>query len=236
MGARAILRLGAAVVLLAVCLPLWALYRLFGAERVWVRRFLAGIGWLLGLRVRRRGAAAMPALLVANHISWLDILALGGAVETGFIAKSEIEHWPLVGWLARRGGTIFVSRERRSSTMAQVDVVADALRCKRRIVLFAEGGTGDGRAVLPFRAPLFVSAAETGTPVQPVAIDYGPDRARLAWPHGASFGQAAMGLLNRRGRVPVTLRFLEPLDAHKLDRKLLAARSREAIVAALVQE
>lgn len=232
MSWRAVLRLAAAALLLAAFLPLWALYRLFGAERVWVRRFLAAVGWLLGLRVARQGVAAAPALLVANHISWLDILALGGACDGRFVAKAEIAGWPLVGTLTRIGGGIFVSRDRRSTTRDQADIVAAALRQGRSVILFAEGGTGDGGAVLPFRAPLFVSALEAGVAVQPVAIDYGPGRAALAWPHGASFGSAALGLLNRRGRVPVTLRFLAPLDP-RLDRKRLATESREAIVAAL---
>lgn len=234
MTARAYLRLILAALWLLICLPLWAIARLYGGERVWVRRFLAGIGRLLGLRVGMRGKPLpAPTLFVGNHISWLDILALGGHIEVGFIAKAEIEKWPLVGGLAKLGGSIFVSRDRRSSTRNQADSVAEALKQGRSVVLFAEGGTADGIEVWPFRAPLFVSAIEAGVPVQPVAIDYGPGRRHFAWPHGASFGSAAKGLLNRSGPAPVTLKFLEPLDATVLDRKQLAQRSREEIVAAL---
>ena len=129
MGPRAILRLAGAALWLAVCLPCWALARPFGRERAWVRRFLGGVARLLGLRIRVEGAPlATHALHVANHISWLDILALGGTTAPRFIAKSEIAGWGLVGWLAAIGGAVFVSRDRRSATRQQADTVAEALR------------------------------------------------------------------------------------------------------------
>lgn len=234
MGSRAILRLVAAALWLALCLPCWALARPFRRERFWVRRFLGGIGRIMGLHVRVEGTPlADHALYVANHISWLDILALGGATAGRFIAKAEIADWGVVGWLAKLGGAVFVSRDRRSATRNQADAVTEALKGRRPVVLFAEGGTGDGLTLEPFRAPLFVSAGEAGVPVQPVAIDYGPGRARFAWPDGASLASEAKRLLDRREPVPVTLRFLPPLDATRLDRKELAIRSHAAIAAAL---
>ena len=234
MNARAILRVFVAICLLLICLPLWALAHIYGGQRAWVRRFLQMIGSLLGLRVAKLGEPLdAPVLLVANHISWLDILAVGGNVEVGFIAKSEIAGWPLVGWLASIGGSVFVARERRSSTRDQADAVVLALRENRRVLLFAEGGTGDGIDILPFRAPLFVSAIEAGVPVQPVAIDYGSGRARYAWPSGASFGRVAKLLLRQAGPIPVTLKYLAPIEARLLDRKELALETRERIIEAL---
>ncbi len=231
---RGYLRLVAAALLLLIHLPLWAIARLFGREQQVVRSFLGGIGWLLGLRVAIAGVPMRGAVLLAgNHISWLDILALGGALPCRFIAKAEIARWPLVGWLARIGKTVFVARHKRSETRAQADTVVAALHEALPVVLFAEGGTGDGVTIAPFRPSLFVSAVEAGAAVQPIAIDYGPDRARLAWPSGASFGPEAKRLLNRRGLVPVTLRFLQPLNARALDRKALAAQSHAEIIAAL---
>jgi lyso-ornithine lipid O-acyltransferase len=233
-SARAVLRLIAAALLLVVCLPLWAVSRIYGGQQAWVRRFLAAIGRVLGLRVTVEGAPrTRPTLYVANHITWLDILALGGHVEAGFVAKAEIADWPLVGWLARIAGTIFVSRDRPSLSRDQADAVATALKSGRSVVLFAEGGTGDGHTLLPFRAALFASAVDAGVPVQPVAVDYGPERVRFAWPSGASFGRAAKGLLERTGPAPVTLKFLQPLPPS--DRKRLAAQSQAAIGLALDQ-
>lgn len=235
MHLRGYLRLGAALLLLAFCLGAFFVARLVGRERIWVRRFLKGAGRLLGLRVRIEGQPLEgDVLYVANHISWLDILALGGATHTRFIAKDEIARWPLVGALARYAGSVFVARERRGATRVQADAVVGALHQGRPVTLFAEGGTGDGLAIEPFRPALFASAVEANVPVQPVAIDYGPGRERYAWPDGVSFAVEAKRMLNRAEPVPVTLRFLEPLDAGALDRKALAAQSRAEIVAALV--
>ncbi|WP_174274323.1 lysophospholipid acyltransferase family protein [Sphingomonas bacterium] len=227
-------RLIAAALLLAVCLPLWAIARLTGGEQRWNSRFLRMAGWLLGLRTRTDGwRAEGGVLIVANHVSWLDILALGGAMPCRFVAKAEIGRWPVIGRLARIGRTVFVARDRRSGARAQADAVTEALGDSLPLVLFAEGGTGDGRTLGAFRPALFISAIEAGAAVQPVAIDYGPDRARLAWPSGQSFGPEAKRLLNRRGTVPVTLRFLPPLDSRTLDRKALAALSHAAVRDAL---
>lgn len=234
MTLRGILRLIAAAPLLIVHLLSWAIARLFGREQMVVMSFLGSLGRLLGLRVRTEGVPVRGAvLIVANHISWLDILALGGEVPCRFIAKSEIARWPLVGWLAALGKAVFVARDRRSAARAQADAVTTALQEPHPVVLFAEGGTGDGVTVTPFRASLFASAVEAGAAVQPVAIDYGPDRVRLAWPSGQSFGPEAKRLIDRHGKLPVTIRFLPPLDAGTLDRKALAVEAHGAVVGAL---
>lgn len=234
MTLRAYLRLIAAALILVVCFIGFSIARLFGLEQWWVPRFLRLIGRLVGLRVTIEGKpAGRDVLYVANHISWLDILAIGGTAPVRFIAKNQIANWPLVGKLAKLGGTVFVARERRGATREQADTIVTALGEGRPVMLFAEGGTGDGSIVRPFRASLFVSAVEAGRPVQPVAIDYGPGRMRYAWPPGMSFADEAKRMLNRAEPVPVTLRFLPPLDPHVLDRKALAARSQEAIAGAL---
>ena len=237
MTLRAVLRVLAMALLLGVCLPACAIGRLLGGGSFWVSLFLRGTGRILGLRVRSEGAPLRQSVLyAANHISWLDILALGGAVPTRFIAKSEIERWPLIGWLAGFSGSVFVSRERRSATRAQADAVATALGEGQPVSLFAEGGTGDGVRLDPFRASLFAGAIEAGTMVQPVAIDYGARSAEIAWPDGERFSVEIKRMLNRRGAVPVTLRFLAPLDARAGNRKVLAERSFDAVAVALGQK
>ena len=234
MTIRGWVRLAMAVSWLGVCLPMWAITDRFGKGDVWVRRYLGGTGHILGLRVRIEGRpVAGQVLYVANHITFLDILALGGAVPARFVAKAEIEGWSLVGFLAKVGGSIFVSRERRGETRIQADRIAAALAAPRPVVLFGEGATGDGTALMPFRAPLFVAAIEAGAPVQPVAIDYGPERARFAWPDDVSFGAEAKRLLLWTRTVPVTLRFLDPIPTSGLDRKALAAAAHAAVARAL---
>jgi 1-acyl-sn-glycerol-3-phosphate acyltransferase len=231
---RVAVRVLSCALLLAICLPIWAIMRLFGGGTWMVCFFLGRVGWLLGLRVTIVGTPlTRNVLYVANHITWLDILALGGARYTQFIAKSDIAGWPLVGWLAKIGGSVFVTRERRSSTRSQANAVVDALANGRAAGLFAEGGTGDGVALEPFRPALFAAAVEAGVMVQPVAIDYGARSPEIAWPDGTGFSTEGKRMIGRPAPVRVTLHFLEPLDASKIDRKVLAAESQRAIAGAL---
>lgn len=203
--------------------------RLFGRADGLVHLFLAGVARTLGLRIVLEGEPVEgPVLLVANHLSWLDILALGAARNPRFIAKSEIARWPVIGLLATMGGSVFVSRERRSATRAQANAVATALAAPRPVALFAEGGTGDGLVLAPFRPALFAAANEAGVQVQPVAIDYGARAAEVAWPDGVRLAAEMRRILGRRGTLLVTLRFAPVLDA-ALDRKQLAERARTAV-------
>lgn len=228
MGARGAARLLLIAGWLLACLPCWTVARLFGRGEAWVRRFLAGVARILGLRVALDGRPAPgPVLLAANHLSWLDILALGSTVNPRFIAKAEIARWPLVGWLASVGGSVFVSRERRSATRVQADAVAAALGQRRPVALFAEGGTGDGSGLSPFRPALFAAAAEAGAPVQPVAVDYGSRMTEVAWPDGVPFAAELARILSRPGALAVTLRFAPALDGR--DRKAAALAAHRAV-------
>lgn len=166
----------------------------------------------------------------------MDILVLGGATGTAFVSKESVASWPLVGWLARIGGTIFISRESRTAARGQADALADALRTGRPAAFFPEGTTGDGIALAPFRASLFASVAPPppGVSVQPVAIDYGNAASQIAWTDGESTGANALRLIGRAGPLRVTLRFLPPIDPAALgDRKLIARAAEAAIAAAL---
>jgi 1-acyl-sn-glycerol-3-phosphate acyltransferase len=234
MTPRALGRVLSMAVLLAICLPLWAILRLFGAGNFLVRFYLGCVAWLLGLRIRVVGRPVTGnALYAANHISWLDIPALGGTTHARFIAKSEIARWPLIGWLARIGGCVFVERHKRSAARQQADEVVIALRQNRPVTLFPEAGTGDGITLTPFRPSLFAAANEAGVTVQPIAIDYGTRQAEIAWPDGASFGSELKRMLNRPAPVRVMIHFLDPLDGVTVDRKRLAARTHAEISQAL---
>lgn len=234
MTARGFARLAALATWLLFCLPLWVVTRPFRGDGHITCLFLRGVGWLLGLRVRREGAALHENVLyVSNHISWLDIPALGGAERARFIAKSDIAGWPLIGKLAAMGGSVFVVRQRRSGAGEQAQAVQGALGEGRPVVLFAEGGTGDGATLTPFRPSLFAAANVAAVPVQPVAIDYGARSREIAWPDNSGFGAELKRMLNRPAPVPVTLRFLPALDGGSVDRKRLAAETQAAIATVL---
>jgi 1-acyl-sn-glycerol-3-phosphate acyltransferase len=234
MTIRAVVRVLAMAVLLLVCLPIWAVSRLFGGGAFMVRFFLGRVGWLLGLRVTVQGhPIAGNVLYAGNHLSWLDIPAIGGATRARFIAKSEIAGWSVIGWLAQIGGSVFVARQKRSETRQQANAVSVALTEGRPVVLFAEGGTGDGVTLTPFRPSLFAAANDAGVTVQPLAVDYGRRAAEIAWPTGASFAGELKRMLNRPAPVPVTLHFMPPMDGALIDRKSLARDTYNAVATAL---
>ena len=155
----------------------------------------------LGFRVRTRGTPtlARPVLFVANHVSYTDIAVLGSVIAGSFIAKAEVAHWPLFGWLAKLQRSVFVDR-RVGSTATQRDAMAQRLASGDALILFPEGTSGDGSRVLPFKSALF-SAAQTRPPigpitVQPVSIAYtrldGIPLGRLYRPFFAWYGTMAL--------------------------------------------
>ncbi|WP_148213058.1 lysophospholipid acyltransferase family protein [Methylocella silvestris] len=199
---------------------------------------------VLRVKISVSGAAhsSRPLLLAANHVSWIDVLALGSLSGFSFLAKREVGSWPLIGAIARQQGTVFVDRKRRRSIPAANAAMAERMLEGRRVLLFPEGTTGDGRALGVFRSSHFASArdllARVGAAeaedvaVQPVAISYSALSA--AW-----LGDAA--LLPHLWQVltgePLRCRIMfgEPLRfARGADRKLIAreAGSRVALLLA----
>jgi len=129
---------------------------------------------ILGIELRLRGTppAVGPMLLVANHISWLDILVLHAARHCRFVSKAGVRHWPLIGTLASGGGTLYIERESRRDAMRVVHHMAESLRAGEVLAVFPEGTTSDGRQLLPFHANLIQAAISAEAPVQPVALSF----------------------------------------------------------------
>lgn len=186
---------------------------------------------VLGVRVAVRGAIpAGPVLLVANHLGWLDILALLAHADCTFIAKREVRGWPLFGAMAARLGVVFVDRRRRRDLLRAIPDTVHALRAGRRVLLFAEGTTGDGRALLPFKSALVESAVRAGVPVVPVAIRAGAragDLGALTW-----LGDETLvaNIPRLRALRDAELRLhIAPALAPNAGRKVLTAHARAAI-------
>ncbi len=208
---------------------------------------------LIGLRLHLAGAPAegRPLLLVANHQSWADIVALGAVMPLSFIAKSEVAGWPIFGLLARLQRTVFVEREARGRTGEQADAIGERLNAGDAMVLFAEGTTSDGNRVLPFKTALFGAAqaslrrsGKDAVLVQPVSIAYTKangiamgryGRPLAAWPGDVELAPHLLAFL-REGAVDAEIRFGEPIrfDAQS-DRKAVARRC-ESVVSALLVE
>jgi 1-acyl-sn-glycerol-3-phosphate acyltransferase len=137
-----------------------------------VKRWSAGLLKILGVRLVISGTPQSSGLLVANHLSWLDITVIHSAHFCRFIAKSDIRAWPLIGYLTHQSGMLFVQRTKRKDAHRVVRLVAEQLRQGDCIALFPEGTTSDGEQLLPFHANLFQSAIEAQVPVQALAIRY----------------------------------------------------------------
>ena len=222
---------------LGFCVPLHYLWRLFGARSIWPQIFLSYAGTCAGLRVRIEGVPLKAkALFAANHVSWLDVFALGGAAPAVFVSRDDVAGWPAVGWLAALNDTIYVARTARREVHGQADQLRSALAAGRAVALFPEGTTEGGHEILPFRPSLFASLFPPldGVRVQPVAIDYGALAREIAWAGEEPAGANALRVLGRRGTIPVTLRFLEPVDPQQEgDRKRLARHAESEVAVAL---
>lgn len=171
---RAASRLAALVGLTIGLVALYAIVAVAGeyARRRVVRLWHRNAARIVGVQIAAQGYVAAPGtLLVSNHVSYLDVLALGALSEVSFVAKASIATWPVIGTLARLANTLFVERRGRAC-VGQVEMIANMLDTGRSVVLFAEGTSTAGRTVLPFKSTLFEAAQDL---VQPVSIVYAKD-------------------------------------------------------------
>ena len=138
--------------------------------QVWAMQLLRI--WDIDLEVRGKPVTTGPALLVCNHISWLDIVVIHATRHCRFVSKSELRGWPLLGTLATGAGTLYIERAQRKDAMRMVKDMAQSLRNGEVLAVFPEGTTGDGIGILPFHANLIQSAIEGQAPVQPLALQF----------------------------------------------------------------
>jgi 1-acyl-sn-glycerol-3-phosphate acyltransferase len=173
-------------------------------------------------------------LWVANHVSWLDVVVLGARAPLTFVAKSEIAAWPVVGFLARRTGVLFVERGRPSRSGGMVAAMAERLRRGETLLLFPEGTTTRGGQAARFHSSLFQAALDTAVPVQPVAISYaGPGADHVPFVGDDAFVPHLWRLLGAGG-VEARLAWGCPL-AGDTERDVLARQARERVSELLEQ-
>lgn len=148
--------------------------------QAWARRLLELLD--IGLTVRGERPTQGPMLLVANHISWLDIVVMHAARHCRFVAKADVKHWPLISTLATGSGTLYIERESRRDAMRVVHRMAESLRAGDILAVFPEGTTSDGTTLLAFHANLIQAAISADVPVQPVALQFvDSDSGRIAF-------------------------------------------------------
>lgn len=246
---RALFRFVTYLLVTLPLMPVQALLLLVGSPiaRRLPHRYHRAVCRILGIELDVHGviSSARPTLFVSNHVSYLDIEALSAAVPTCFVAKREVADWPLFGWLAKLQRTVFVDR-RSNGVAAERDDLARRLDEGENVVLFAEGTSGDGNRLKPFKSSLFSVAErqvrERPLTVQPISVAYtrldgmpiGRQwRPLFAW-YGAMDLAPHLWHLLGVGRLTVTLIFHPPVTLAELgSRKALAAHCQGVIARGL---
>jgi 1-acyl-sn-glycerol-3-phosphate acyltransferase len=199
-----------------------------------IREWAGGILDILALRLSVDGdiVKARPLMLVANHVSWLDIFAMQSVLPVRFVAKSEVRQWPLVGWLSARAGTLFIHQANRRDTLRINTLVGESLKSGEIFAVFPEGTTTDGSRLLKFHASLLAPALEAGATLQPAAIRFEREDGTLcteaAFDGVRSVWDVVLGVTRHRS-VNVAVSFLPPLATDGYHRRELAIYAREAI-------
>jgi len=232
---RVIVHVFHGVALTSAVFPFLAPPRRDAIKRRWSRKLLH----LLRVEARLHGAIDAHGgnvLLVANHVSWLDIFVLNAHRPARFVAKSELAGWPLAGRLIRGAGTIFIDRERRHDTRRVNHHAAQALAAGDVVAVFPEGTTTDGATLLRFHASLLQPIVEAQGHVVPVAIRYrsmdGAHSTVPAYVGDESFATSFWRVCGAR-RLVVEIHAAAPLTAHGANRRDLARAAEEAIRTAL---
>ena len=177
----------------------------------------------IALEVHGQPPIAGPMLLVANHLSWLDIPVMHAAHYCRFVSKSDIKDWPLIGSLATAAGTLYIERSSRRDALRVVHLMRDALQAGEVLAVFPEGTTGDGRVLLPFHANLLQAAISADAPVQPVGLRF-VDKASGQTSHAPSYigNETLVGSIWRTLSAPpmvAVVHYGEPERAENRDRR-----------------
>ncbi len=202
-----------------------------------IRWWLQTVGKIFGLHIQTIGISQEePVYLVSNHISWLDIVVLGSIQPITFLSKEEIKHWPVVGYLAKKAGTLFIRRG-ISGTKAKQNIEQHLIR-GNSIAIFPEGTTSNGIETRPFYPRLFAPAMAEHITIQPVALIYPPpatsnlNRVNPVVPlkNNVNFFASVTAVMKQR-HTPVIVRYARPIAAtNDQDRKAVATQAYRAVL------
>lgn len=177
-------------------------------------------------------------VLVCNHVSWIDIFAINAWQPARFVSKAEVRDWPLIGWLCKQTGTVFLQRERRADARRTMHQITDMLQSGQIIAIFPEGTTTDGTMLLPFHANLLQASTATGKPIQPLCLRYGDAASGAHSTIPAYVGDtslmASIDAMLRAAPMTVRLGVGTPLQPEgEAHRRALAQQGQEAVLAML---
>jgi len=217
---------------IAVWFPFYTPARRRTAVKRWSHALLDMLGVKLHVHGKPPRGNAPPAMLVANHVSWLDIYAINAVLPVRFVAKSEIRKWPVIGWLSAKTGTLFIERARRRDTVRISGEIVVAMQRGDVVAVFPEGTTTDGSQVLRFHGSLLQPALQAEADVHPVALRYENSDGSLcveAAYDGDKSLWDTLRLIVARPVIHVHVWFLQPLPAAGADRRTLAQAAHAAI-------
>lgn len=209
-------------------------------RRPLIRRWSARLLAILAIRLNVHGSPARPgergALVVANHVSWLDIFLLNTVQPVRFVSKAEVRDWPVIGYLVRAAGTLFIVRGKRQETGRTNRDIENALRSGDIVALFPEGTTSDGTELLHFHASLLQPAIDANSPLYPVALRFLTEDGEIdtapAYIGELSFGDSLAQIL-RRPAIHAELHFTAALLPQGHSRRELAGHAHNLITSAL---
>lgn len=206
---------------------------------LWSRKLTAILNVRVTVHGRPPAVRGEGALMVSNHVSWLDIHLLHGLLYTHFVSKAEVRDWPLVGWLAENTGTLFLERDKKADARRMNETMADLLRSGACLALFPEGTTTDGTGLKPFFPSLFQPAVLARARVWPVAVRYRRPDGEIcidaAYYDNMSLGES-LRRIARQDAIHAEVHFLPPLQAEGLHRREVAARAEGVIRDALAAD
>ena len=226
----------AGIAIVALLFPFYGRARRRLAQARWSARVLSAVN----VEPRMHGAPPevkeRAAVLVANHVSWLDIPLVHSVWQVRFIAKSEVRRWPLIGWLSSRTGTLFIQRGKGRHAVRINQAIHAAFVAGDAIGVFPEGMTSEGTGLQPFHASLLQSAVDEHALVFPVALRYLDEEGRVnvnASYVGDTSLIESMAMILRERKIVAELIFLPAIDAEGRSRRDLARETHAAIAAAL---
>ena len=202
------------------------------------RLFMEKMCKIIGLELVVEGELSdhQTGLLVANHVSWMDIPVVGSVIPSLFLSKAEVRKWPLIGWIASKNGTLFIARGKQGAASQAKTDLTYALNNNVNVLLFPEGTTNDGTYLRNFHPRLYAAAIESERPVIPVTIRYeavnGSLHEDVPFINEVTFISNLWQVLGN-DKVIVKVHVLDPIPSTNTARKALAADSREAVHKAL---
>jgi 1-acyl-sn-glycerol-3-phosphate acyltransferase len=224
---------------LATCAIIFPLTNQAGRERR-IKKWSVQLLGICGVRVEVGHATSNPpapcALIVANHVSWLDVFVMNAFHPCRFVAKSEIRDWPLLGWLCAKSGTIFIARGRIRDVRRIFEGLVASIKAGEHVAFFPEGTTSAQGTLLPFHSNLFEAAIDAQVPIQPFSVRYmdasGRVHSVVDFIGDMSFAQSMIAIL-KVGGITAVLTRLPIIEVEGRHRRELAHTAQQAIAASL---